>query len=251
MLDAAVIAGLMQHMPVGLFVIKAGTFIWCNHHFGQLVELTPEQVAGKGFVGFIAPEDRPFVLDRYKRRLAGEQVPDHYEFSLLGATTGRLLPVHMVAKISLVEEQSYSIGVLVDVTAQAQIAAGLVAGGTAKAVPTTPVLRVAPGVLVVPLVGHYHAASVQVLMQDFLDAIQQQGAHVLVMDVTGLIDADMRVADYLSQTAAAARLVGARCVLAGVSPTLARILVESNAMLAGLETRATLEAALRAGGVMK
>jgi PAS domain S-box-containing protein len=241
----------MQKIPVGLFIIKSGVLLWCNAHFGELVELPPEQVAGKGFVGFIAPEDRPFVLDRYKRRLAGEQVPDNYEFSIVGATTGRLLPVHMVANIAMMQDETYSIGVIVDVTAQAQIAAGLVSGATASAAPMTPVLRVAPGVLVVPLVGHYHAGRVQVLMQDILAAIQQQGARVLVIDVTGLIDADMRVADYLSQTAAAARLVGARCLLAGVSPALARILVESSGALEGLETRATLEAALRSVGVMR
>lgn len=244
-LGAATLATLMQQIPVGLFAIKEAALVWCNDVFGELCECPPERIAGQGFVGLVAPEDRAFVVDRYRRRLAGEDVPNHYEFSLLGLVTGRRTAIHMTAVVSVVEEIRYSIGAVVDVSAQAQIAAGLRAEATGAGVPATPVLRVAAGVLVVPLVGHYHAARIQGLTEDVLAAIQQHRANALILDVTGLLDADTRIADYLPRTAAAARLLGTRCVVAGISPALARALVSSAGALADVASVATLEDALR------
>jgi rsbT co-antagonist protein RsbR len=82
-------------------------------------------------------------------------------------------------------------------------------------------------------------------MQDVLAAIQQHWAHALILDVTGLLDADARIADYLSRTAAAARLLGARCLVAGVSPALAQVLVSSAGALVEIASAATLEDALQ------
>lgn len=244
-LEATALATLVQHMPIGLFVIRDGLIVWSNDHFATFCEGTPEQIQGQGFVGLVAPEDRPFVLDRYRRRLAGEAVPDEYEFSILGAATERRTPVHMVVRVVVQDGVRHSIGVVADAHAQAQLAAGL--APTDRRLAAAPVLRVAPGVLVVPLVGRYHAARVHNLTSDVLAAVQRQQAHTLILDVTGLVDADARVADYLSRAAAAVRLLGTRCVLAGVTPALAQVLVASGASLGGLTTVATLEDALRAG----
>lgn len=235
---------LVQAVPVGLFAIRDGQVVWCNEYFCELAELPKEAIVGKHFVGFVAPEDRPFVVDRYTRRLKGEAVPDHYEFSVLGAS-GRRRPVFMVARIVAADAVRHSIGVVVDFTEQAQLAAGLGPVSSAQPLPATPVLRVAAGVLVVPLVGHYHAARAHQLTQDVLAAIQAQQARALILDVTGLVDADLRIADYLTRAAAATRLLGARCILAGVSPELARTLVAANETIVGLATAATLEDALK------
>jgi rsbT co-antagonist protein RsbR len=242
-LDAAVALALMEGLPVALYVIQEGTLLWCNEKFARLCECPTAQAIGQNFVGFVAPEDRAFVTDRYRRRLAGEPVPDHYEFSVLGLSTGKRTPIHMSVTVVTFAGVRYSIGVVVDLTEQGSVAAGLAPAHTTESSTGTPVLRVAAGVLVVPMVGHYHAARVQELTQSVLAAISQQRAHALILDVTGLIDADARVADYFTRTAAAARLLGARCLLAGVSPALALLLAASADSL-HMASAATLEDAL-------
>lgn len=244
-LDPELLASLARAMPVGLFVIQSAVITWCSDAFAALTDLPADQIVGQPFTALVAPEDRPFVVDRYRRRLAGEPVPDHYEFSVLGATSGARRPVYMLVKVVRVGETSYSIGVVVDNTAQAQLAAGLLPDRPAAAAPATPILRVAPGVLVVPFVGHFHAARIQGLTHEILAAIQQQGARALILDLTGLLGPDLRIADYLARTAASARLLGARCLLAGVAPELAQILAGASDALAEFTTAATLEDALR------
>jgi rsbT co-antagonist protein RsbR len=244
-LAASIVEELVRDLPVGVFVIKDGLFAWCNEYFRGLVERPMDALLGHGFVDLVAPEDRPFVVDRYRRRLAGEDVPDHYEFSIQGADPERRRPVHMIVRVILRDGERYSVGTVVDVTMQTELTAGLLPGIAGGRVATTPVLRVAAGVLVVPMVGHFHAGRVHNLTQDILHAIQRQQARALILDVTGLVDADRRVADYVARTAAAARLLGARSVLAGVSPELAQVLVASTEVLGNIASAASLEDALK------
>lgn len=240
-LDPAAIVALLQPLPAGLFFIHNGVMVWCNETMSRITGIPLARAIGTNFVELVAPEDRPMVVDRYRRRLAGEQVPDTYEFSLLGED-GRRTPVAMVARVVEHEGARYSIGVVVDSTAHAQVAAGMTA--TDLQIPPAPVLRVAAGVLVVPLVGRFHAARAQALLQDCLAAVSTHSARALILDLTGLVDADLRVADYVTRTASATRLLGARCLLAGVSPALAQALATSDSALAALQTAATLEDAL-------
>ncbi|MBZ5715337.1 PAS domain S-box protein [Nannocystis pusilla] len=243
-LDAAAVLSLLGALPVALYVMHEGILLWCNDKFAEMCECPKEQALGRSFVGFVAPEDRAFVVDRHRRRAAGEPVPDHYEFSVYGQESGKRTPIHMSVTLVQAGATRYSIGVVVDLTEQRSVAAGLACGGAIERSTPAPVLRVAAGVLVVPLVGHYHAARVQDLTQTVLAAISDQRAHALILDVTGLVDADERVADYFARTAAAARLLGARCLLAGVSPALAQLLAAAPGAL-HMTSAATLEDALQ------
>ncbi|MBZ5715338.1 PAS domain S-box protein [Nannocystis pusilla] len=242
-LEAAAVLSLLGDLPVALYVMHDGTLLWCNDEFARLGECPREQAIGHSFIGFVAPEDRAFVIDRYRRRVAGEPVPDHYEFSALGRETGKRTPIHMSVTLVQAGAARYSVGVVVDLTVQRSAAAGLASGDARERGSPTPVLRIAAGVLVVPLVGHYHAARIEDLTRTILAAIAHQRAQALILDVTGLVDADERLAEDVARTAAAARLLGARCLLAGVSPALARLLASSSAAL-HTASAATLEDAL-------
>ncbi|MDC0666857.1 PAS domain S-box protein [Nannocystis radixulma] len=242
-LEAAAVLSLLGDLPVALYVMQDGTLLWCNDEFARLCECPKEQAIGHSFIGFVAPEDRAVVIDSYRRRVAGEPVPDHYEFSALGRETGKRTPIHMSVTLVHAGAVRYSVGVVVDLTVQRSAAAGLASTDALERSSPTPVLRIAAGVLVVPLVGHYHAARVQDLTRTVLAAIAHQRAHALILDVTGLVDADERVADDFARTTAAARLLGARCLLAGVSPALAQRLASASASLR-MASAATLEDAL-------
>lgn len=70
----------------GLVILQDGRITFANPAaatiFGgtvaDLTALSPE-----GVVGLVHPEDRPFVLQRQKDRLAGQPTPPHYEFRIV------------------------------------------------------------------------------------------------------------------------------------------------------------------------
>jgi rsbT co-antagonist protein RsbR len=85
--------------------------------------------------------------------------------------------------------------------------------------------------------------SVQ-LMSALLTSVQRHSARVVIIDITGVPTVDADVAGHLLRAARAVGLLGARCVLAGVSPRIAQTLVGLGVDLGGLTTLRDLQAAV-------
>ena len=49
----------------------------------KLVGYSPQELAAMPFTEIIAPDDRQLVVDRYTRRLRGENVPNRYTFRVI------------------------------------------------------------------------------------------------------------------------------------------------------------------------
>ncbi len=109
---------------------------------------------------------------------------------------------------------------------------------------SAPILPALPGVLVLPIVGAISPARAQQIVDALLTGINQHGAHTAILDITGITDADPSLPIHLQRAATTARLLGAHVVLAGVSPTVARIIVEDAGGLHGVTVHSTLAAAL-------
>lgn len=110
---------------------------------------------------------------------------------------------------------------------------------------STPVLRVWDGILVLPLIGEITAARAMRVTEQLLQAIAQHRAQQVILDITGVPVVNVETADALIRTVRAARLLGTRCMLVGVSPEVARSLVELQTDLSQIETLATLQEGLR------
>jgi DNA-binding LacI/PurR family transcriptional regulator/anti-anti-sigma regulatory factor len=109
---------------------------------------------------------------------------------------------------------------------------------------SSPVIPLLPGVLLVPLIGTFDAQRSQLLIDQLLSRVAEHGAHVVLIDVTGVPLVDTQAAAALVQIANAARLLGARTVLVGVRPEIAQSMVALGIDLRQIETRASLAAAL-------
>ncbi len=105
---------------------------------------------------------------------------------------------------------------------------------------SVPVIRVADGVLCLPIVGMIDDARASALLERLLEAIAAQQAAQVLLDITGVPALDAQAAAQLVGAASAARLLGASCTLVGVSPALAQTLVELGVDLGRLDTAATL-----------
>jgi rsbT co-antagonist protein RsbR len=105
----------------------------------------------------------------------------------------------------------------------------------------TPLIPLAEGLIAMPLVGTIDRARAQQILETLLRGISTQRARTAIMDITGVKLVDAAVADGLLQAARAARLLGAEVILTGVSPEVARVLVELSIDMGGLTTCSTLE----------
>ncbi|MGH7339725.1 MAG: STAS domain-containing protein [Candidatus Rokuibacteriota bacterium] len=105
---------------------------------------------------------------------------------------------------------------------------------------STPVVQLWDGVLGLPLIGTLDSARSQVVMESLLQRIVDTGARIAIIDITGVPTVDTLVAQHLLKTVAAARLMGADCIISGIRPQIAQTVVHLGLDLATVVTKATL-----------
>ena len=105
---------------------------------------------------------------------------------------------------------------------------------------STPVVELWDGVLALPLIGTLDSARTQVVMENLLEKIVQTGAGIAIVDITGVPTVDTLVAQHLLKTVAAARLMGADCIISGIRPQIAQTIVHLGVDLGSVITKASL-----------
>jgi rsbT co-antagonist protein RsbR len=107
---------------------------------------------------------------------------------------------------------------------------------------STPVVKLWEGVLALPLIGTLDSARTQVVMESLLEQIVTTGAEIAIIDITGVPTVDTLVAQHLIRTVAAARLMGADCIISGIRPQIAQTIVHLGLEL-DVVSKATMAAA--------
>ena len=110
---------------------------------------------------------------------------------------------------------------------------------------STPITEIWDGVLTLPIIGTLDSSRTMVVMEKLLGRIEQDRARVVLMDVTGVMAIDSQVSHHLVQMIRAIGLMGARPVLTGIRPEIARALTSLNIDLGDVTTRATLAEGLK------
>ncbi len=105
---------------------------------------------------------------------------------------------------------------------------------------STPVVTLWHNILALPLIGTLDSERTQVVMESLLQRIVQTGAAIAILDITGVPTVDTLVAQHLLKTVAAARLMGADCIISGIRPQIAQTIVHLGVDLSSVITKATL-----------
>jgi rsbT co-antagonist protein RsbR len=105
---------------------------------------------------------------------------------------------------------------------------------------STPVVELWDGILALPVIGTLDSARTQVVMENLLQRIVETGATIAIIDITGVPTVDTLVAQHLLKTVAAARLMGADCIISGIRPQIAQTIVHLGVELHSVITKATL-----------
>jgi rsbT co-antagonist protein RsbR len=108
---------------------------------------------------------------------------------------------------------------------------------------STPVVQLWDGILALPIIGTVDSERTQVVMENLLQRIVEDGAEIAIIDITGVPTVDTLTAQHLLKTVAAARLMGADCIISGIRPQIAQTMVHLGVEL-NVISKATVAEAL-------
>jgi rsbT co-antagonist protein RsbR len=115
---------------------------------------------------------------------------------------------------------------------------------------STPVIRVWDGVVALPIIGTLDSARTQVVMENLLQQIVDTGSTIAILDISGVPAVDSLVAQHLIKTVSATRLLGAECIISGIRPEIAQIVVHLGIDLSNIITKSSLASALQTAFAM-
>ncbi len=106
---------------------------------------------------------------------------------------------------------------------------------------STPFIPISEKVMIMPLIGAMDVERAQQVMECALEGASQRRAEFVILDVTGLKGIDAGVADLLVRASQGLRLLGARVIITGIRPEVARALGKIDVSLDAIVTKATLQ----------
>jgi PAS domain S-box-containing protein len=80
----------------GIVIVDQGILVLVNSTLARMLGYSIDEMQGTSFLEFIGPAQRPAVMERYRRRIGGEDVPAIYE-TLLLHKNGTLVPAELNA----------------------------------------------------------------------------------------------------------------------------------------------------------
>ena len=110
---------------------------------------------------------------------------------------------------------------------------------------SSPVMEIWQGVICLPIVGVMDSSRSAQVTSALLEAVAAKNTKCAIIDITGIGVMDTSTVDHFIRMAQSVRLLGATCLLTGVSPTIADTVVRMGLDLKGIRTYRTLREALQ------
>ena len=110
---------------------------------------------------------------------------------------------------------------------------------------SVPVVPLWEGILSMPIIGTLDSGRAMAITEKLLLEIERTGSRHAVLDISGVPTVDTQTAQHLAKTVAAARLMGAECVVTGIRPAIAQVMVSLGIDLSTVATRFSLAEGLR------
>ena len=105
---------------------------------------------------------------------------------------------------------------------------------------STPVMPIWDAILLLPLVGVVDSARTDNVMRKSLERISETRSKVFILDISGVPAVDTAVANQLLKITKATLLMGCETIISGLSPAIARTMVDLGVDVGEVRTTATL-----------
>lgn len=241
---------LWRHAPIGLMVVDIATGQVLDHNAKaiSLLGLGPEFAAMAPNAFFACfPEEHQATLARLLAEPPDSPKPHAL---VLWRASGEMVFIEILAASA--GDAGRRLVILQDVTARAQAEEelrrklALIEEQKAQIdLLSTPILRVWTQVILVPIVGFLDASRSARMVDAVLLEVSRSSAKYVILDLTGTPSMDDTAASGLLSTIRSTKLLGAACLVSGMSSDLARSVVDLGLDLQGVMTFPSLFVALR------
>jgi rsbT co-antagonist protein RsbR len=109
---------------------------------------------------------------------------------------------------------------------------------------STPLMPIANGVVVMPIVGEIDTGRAHQIMETLLVGISEQQAETAIIDITGVKFVDTQIASTLLQMTRAAQLLGTQVIVSGIGADMAQTFVLLDSDLREVITHRSLQSAI-------
>ena len=110
---------------------------------------------------------------------------------------------------------------------------------------STPIIQVWDDIVTMPVVGLVDSVRASDMKNSLLETVSRTGAKFAIVDLTGVDTVDTATADHLLRVMRAVGLLGARCVITGIQPAVAQIIVGLGLDMQGVITLRSLREGLK------
>ena len=111
---------------------------------------------------------------------------------------------------------------------------------------STPIIQIAHDMVCLPIIGSVGGERAAQITTELLDAVARRGIRAVIIDLTGVTTMSTDTVHGFSGLVRAIGLLGARCMVTGISPAVAQALVGLGVELGAIETMPSVRAALAA-----
>jgi rsbT co-antagonist protein RsbR len=109
---------------------------------------------------------------------------------------------------------------------------------------STPIIRLWPGVLILPLIGDFDSDRAERTTAVLLDRVAAEGARYVILDLTGVEAISGDTAHALLRIIRSTKLLGVACLVTGIHPRAAQHFVEVGADTSSMRTFSQVSEAL-------
>jgi rsbT co-antagonist protein RsbR len=230
---------------------REGRYLVVNQQFERALQRPAKDIVGKTAFDFFAPEDASRITSVHTRVFAtgepletedpiqtaeGVRIFLSSTFPLRDAEGGVYAACGLVTDITDRKRQEEERARHREEVIQAQ--------ESALRELSTPLIPLAEGVVMMPLIGSIDSVRARQVLETLLEGTARHQASVAILDITGVPNVDADVAHALIGAAKAVQLLGATTVLTGIRPEVARTLTELNIDLSGIVTQGSLESGI-------
>jgi PAS domain S-box-containing protein len=106
---------LVDHAVEGIVVLQDERVAFCNPRLGEMLGWPVERIVGHSMHEFVHPDDAPALLERHRRRLAGEAVPAAYPLRVV-RHDGRMLWIELRVTLVAWQGRPAALGLVSDVS---------------------------------------------------------------------------------------------------------------------------------------
>lgn len=106
---------LVEKANEAITIIQDGRIVFANPMMADLVGIPADTLIGKEYINTVWPDDRDLLLDRHRRRMAGEQVPDTYDFRMIGPD-GTVRWIHLTVALIQWHGRHATLNMMSDIT---------------------------------------------------------------------------------------------------------------------------------------